>query len=77
MAKSGIRIAVFALARTGTKEVAYLLEPDLTSSDASIRLSAMRSLVSLGEPVRVASLLADDDAHVRMTTSCTVLGAPR
>ena len=31
MAKSGVRIAVFALARTGTKDVAYLLEPDLAS----------------------------------------------
>jgi HEAT repeat protein len=77
MQKAGLRVALLALARAGVPETGHLLEDDLSSKDEGTRLSAMRALVGLGQLTGAADLLADDDARVRMTTSCTMLAARR
>jgi hypothetical protein len=47
---------------------------DLRASDAETKLAAARLLIGVGEFDRAADLLADGDAHVRMSAACAALG---
>ncbi len=76
LANEGSRDALHALARTGDASATRRVAGELTSPDAETRLTAGRILVGVGEFDRAADLLADRDAHVRMTIACGVLAKP-
>src|SRR5262249_37154015 len=74
LAKSGSSEALYVLARTGDHGAARGVAKDLTAPEPEMRLAAGRVLIGVGELDRAADLLADADAHVRMTAACAVLG---
>jgi hypothetical protein len=75
LVKDGSHEALYTLARTGDRVALRGVSADLTSPNADTRLSAGLVLVGLGEFDRAADLLADPDAHVRMTTACHMLAS--
>jgi hypothetical protein len=74
LSKSGSREAVYVLARVGDRSAAREVAKDLRASDAETKLAAARLLIGMGEFDRAADLLADGDAHVRMSAACAALG---
>jgi hypothetical protein len=76
MTKAGSKQALYALARTGDRWAARGVATDLSSADRETRLAAAGVLIGIGELASAADLLADPDAHVRMTTACALLTAP-
>jgi hypothetical protein len=71
------RRARLALAADGELSVQSWIEADLKSAEASTRLLAASALVSMHRGARAATLLADTDAHVRISAACTLLSATR
>jgi len=77
IAQAGSKQALFALARAGDRSALPKLLPEAASSDKRTRILVAAALIDLGEIGRAAQLLADSDAHVRMTTSCAILLSTR
>ncbi len=69
--------ALGELAQLGDHRAVPLLEKHLASTNGFARSYAARALVTLGESVKVARLLADPDASVRADVACAVLRADR
>jgi hypothetical protein len=65
--------ALGELAQLGDRRAVPLLEKHLASSNGFARAYAARALVTLGESVKVARLLADPEASVRADVACAVL----
>jgi hypothetical protein len=63
-----------ALARAGDRSVEPELVKALGSSGWNERQRAALSLISLGDYAHAATLLADDDANVRVAVACRLLG---
>jgi HEAT repeat protein len=63
-----------ALARTGDRSVEPGFVKALTSPAWQTRQEAGLALVSLGDFVHASTLLADDDANVRVAVACRILG---
>jgi HEAT repeat protein len=74
LAKSGSKEALYALARAGDRPAAREVVKDLAAQDPETRLAAGRTLVAAGDFAAAADLLADADAHVRMSAACSILG---
>jgi HEAT repeat protein len=64
-----------ALARTGDRSVEPGFVQALTSPAWQTRQEAGLALVSLGDFVHASTLLADDDANVRVAVACRILGS--
>jgi hypothetical protein len=64
-----------ALAQAGDTSVSPALVKDLASTAWQARQSAGLGLVSLGDYSHAATLLADDDANVRVAIACRILGS--
>jgi len=64
-----------ALARAGDSSVGPGFVKALASPAWQTRQDAGLALVSLGDYVHASTLLADDDANVRVTVACRILGS--
>jgi hypothetical protein len=74
LAETGVRDALFALARAGDPAALERVAKEMMSStDSEARLSAMNVLIAAGRFATAAHLLADANAGVRMRASCAVL----
>jgi HEAT repeat protein len=67
--------ALSALARAGDGSVRPVLVKGLAAPAAEARQGAGLALISLGDYTQAATLLADDDANVRVTIACRILGS--
>ena len=74
MKTDGAGSARAALARAGDGSIGPALLKDLAAAAWQTRQSAGLGLVSLGDYAHAATLLADDDANVRVTIACRILG---
>ena len=64
-----------ALARAHDRSVQPALVKELAARDWQQRQDAGVSLISLGDYANAATLLADDDANVRVAIACQILGS--
>jgi hypothetical protein len=64
-----------ALARAGDSSVRPELVKELAAANWQAREDAGLSLISLGDYAQAATLLADDDANVRVAIACRMLGS--
>jgi len=65
------------LARAGHLRIQAWVEADLASKVPHIRLAAADSLSAMGRSARGATLLTDEDPHVRMRAACTLITGAR
>jgi HEAT repeat protein len=72
-AQTGSRDALHALVRAGDRAAARKVAEELASPVPETRIAAARLLIGAGELDRAADLLADRDAHVRMTVACAIV----
>jgi hypothetical protein len=71
----GAEPARAALARARDASVAPGLVKALASQEWQERQGAGLALVSLGDYAHASTLLADDDANVRVAIACSILGS--
>jgi len=64
-----------ALARAGDRSVGPRFVEALGSKEWQVRQGAGLALVSLGDYSHASTLLADDDANVRVAVACRILGS--
>ncbi|HEX5101007.1 MAG TPA: hypothetical protein VFV94_15965 [Polyangiaceae bacterium] len=64
-----------ALARAGDRSVAPRFVEALGAKEWQVRQGAGLALVSLGDYSHASTLLADDDANVRVAVACSILGS--